>query len=71
MEFSRVKMADVSTTKSIFALTVVVGCFAVLWPKIFFPMMQAGFRMATHDSIESNGENEIMCCCSTHVHLLL
>lgn len=27
--------------KTVLALTVVVGCFAILWPKIFYPMLTA------------------------------
>jgi len=27
--------------KTIFVLAVVVGCFAVLWPKVFYPMFTA------------------------------
>ena len=32
------KMGDLSRSKSILICTVVLGCFAVLWPKIFYPM---------------------------------
>ncbi|KAG1650414.1 Resistance to inhibitors of cholinesterase protein 3 [Nymphon striatum] len=50
-------MSDVSTAKSVFALAVVVGCFAILWPKIFYPMMQAAFRMTTSSSTEDDDGN--------------
>jgi hypothetical protein len=30
-----------SRGKTIFVLAVVVGCFAILWPKVFFPMFTA------------------------------
>lgn len=30
-----------SRGKTIFVLAVVVGCFAVLWPKVFYPMFTA------------------------------
>uniref|UniRef100_A0A8D9AE22 Resistance to inhibitors of cholinesterase protein 3 N-terminal domain-containing protein n=1 Tax=Cacopsylla melanoneura TaxID=428564 RepID=A0A8D9AE22_9HEMI len=30
--------SELSRGKTIFVLTVVAGCFAVLWPKIFYPM---------------------------------
>lgn len=30
---------DMTTGKTLFVLAVVLGCFAVLWPKIFYPMM--------------------------------
>lgn len=32
-------MAEFGTGKTIFILAIVVGCFAVLWPKIFYPML--------------------------------
>ncbi|XP_076307964.1 uncharacterized protein LOC143223643 isoform X2 [Tachypleus tridentatus] len=52
--------SDLSTGKSVFVLAVVIGCFAVLWPKIFYPMMQAAFSITSpkydHDE-ESFGEN--------------
>ena len=28
-----------STGKTVLVIAVVLGCFAVLWPKIFYPMM--------------------------------
>ncbi|KAI4469258.1 resistance to inhibitors of cholinesterase protein 3 ric3 [Holotrichia oblita] len=34
------KMAsDIGPRKTMFVLVVVVGCFAVLWPKVFYPML--------------------------------
>ena len=30
---------EFGTGKTIFVLAIVVGCFAVLWPKIFYPML--------------------------------
>lgn len=33
-------MSDsVSTSKSIVIVAVVLGCFAILWPKVFYPML--------------------------------
>ena len=32
-------MTDMTTGKTLFVLAVVLGYFAVLWPKIFSPMM--------------------------------
>ncbi|XP_077499745.1 RIC3 acetylcholine receptor chaperone isoform X2 [Amblyomma americanum] len=42
------KMAnsDIGVGKSIAVLAIVVGCFTVLWPKVFYPMMQAAFSMS-------------------------
>lgn len=30
---------DLGTKKTVVVLVVVVACFAVLWPKVFYPMM--------------------------------
>uniref|UniRef100_A0A0P4VVW7 Resistance to inhibitors of cholinesterase protein 3 N-terminal domain-containing protein n=1 Tax=Scylla olivacea TaxID=85551 RepID=A0A0P4VVW7_SCYOL len=35
---------DFGTGKTIFVLAIVVGCFAVLWPKIFYPMLTASVK---------------------------
>jgi len=32
-------MAEFGTAKTVFILAIVVGCFAILWPKIFYPML--------------------------------
>jgi hypothetical protein len=32
---------EFGTGKTICILAIVVGCFAVLWPKLFYPMLQA------------------------------
>ncbi|KAH7935822.1 resistance to inhibitors of cholinesterase protein 3 [Rhipicephalus sanguineus] len=37
--------SDIGVGKSIAVLAIVVGCFTVLWPKVFYPMMQAAFSM--------------------------
>ena len=36
-------MSDMSTGKTLFVLAIVLGCFAVLWPKIFSPMMYENY----------------------------
>lgn len=33
------KMNDFGPKKTMFILVIVVGCFAVLWPKVFYPML--------------------------------
>lgn len=38
---------DFGTGKSLVVLAIVVGCFAILWPKIFYPMMQTAFAMTS------------------------
>lgn len=35
------EITDFGPRKTIFILTIVAGCFAVLWPKIFYPMLTA------------------------------
>jgi hypothetical protein len=32
---------EFGTGKTICILAIVAGCFAVLWPKLFYPMLQA------------------------------
>lgn len=32
-------MNDIGPRKSMFVLVIVVGCFAILWPKVFYPML--------------------------------
>ena len=39
---------DLGTGRTVVILTVVIGCFGVLWPKIFFPMF--------HSTITTNNE---------------
>ncbi|XP_068083777.1 uncharacterized protein RIC-3 isoform X5 [Anabrus simplex] len=34
---------EFGTAKTVLILAIVVGCFAVLWPKLFYPMLQASF----------------------------
>ena len=36
-------VSKISTGKSVVALAVVCACFAILWPKIFIPMLQVAF----------------------------
>ncbi|XP_069681317.1 uncharacterized protein RIC-3 isoform X3 [Periplaneta americana] len=38
---------EFGTGKTIFILAIVVGCFAVLWPKLFYPMLQASVNTRT------------------------
>ena len=38
---------ELSRTKSLIVLAVVVGCFAILWPKIFYPMFQTSVTPPT------------------------
>ena len=39
-----VKMnGNLSTNKIILVITIVIGCFAILWPTVFYPMLQAAF----------------------------
>lgn len=35
---------SLSTSKTIVVISVVIGCFAILWPRMFYPMLQAAFR---------------------------
>ena len=42
-----------SSGKSIMVVAVILGCFAILWPKIFYPMF---FGVSTFDA--RKGEND-------------
>lgn len=42
-----------TSKRSLTVLAVVVACFAVLWPKIFYPMIQS--------ILFPNGEEGIVC----------
>ncbi|RZF48391.1 hypothetical protein LSTR_LSTR007558 [Laodelphax striatellus] len=48
---------EFGTGKTVFILAIVVGCFAVLWPKIFYPMLQSTVAPKPPD-VESTNE----CC---------
>lgn len=50
------KMAnsDIGVGKSIAVLAIVVGCFTVLWPKVFYPMMQAAFSKTQHEGLDGS-----------------
>ncbi|XP_018327159.1 spindle pole body component 110 isoform X2 [Agrilus planipennis] len=39
---------DLGPRKTLFVIVIVVGCFAVLWPKVFYPML-VGPTHKTHD----------------------
>ena len=40
--------------KAIFVLAIVIGCFAVLWPKIFYPMFTAS--VSPHYTSDNSGK---------------
>ncbi|XP_014296060.2 uncharacterized protein LOC103572661 isoform X2 [Microplitis demolitor] len=48
--------SDFGPRKTIFVLTVVAGCFAILWPKIFYPMLN-GPANTVHSPIDGSA-----CC---------
>ena len=37
-------MSEMSTGRTLFVLAVVLGCFAILWPKIFSPMLFSSYE---------------------------
>jgi len=39
---------EISQSKTICILAIVVGCFAVLWPSLFYPMLKGSFAPQTH-----------------------
>ncbi|XP_015930104.2 resistance to inhibitors of cholinesterase protein 3 isoform X1 [Parasteatoda tepidariorum] len=46
--------ADFGTGKTLAVLAIVLGCFAILWPKIFYPMWQAAFALSS-SKVDSDG----------------
>jgi len=53
------KMAEITEfgpRKTIFILAIVAGCFAVLWPKIFYPMLTASVT-PHHPVSDSSGKS--------------
>uniref|UniRef100_A0A0A9Z8B7 Resistance to inhibitors of cholinesterase protein 3 n=1 Tax=Lygus hesperus TaxID=30085 RepID=A0A0A9Z8B7_LYGHE len=52
-------MSDFTTSKSIFVLAIVAGCFAILWPNVFYPMFQG----QPLDKIAEQGKRGGSGCC--------
>lgn len=52
------KMPDLGPRKTLLVLVIVVGCFAVLWPKVFYPMLvgSAQHHMKPSDIDRMTGE---------------
>lgn len=48
---------EFSTGKSVFVLAIVAGCFAILWPNIFYPMLQGSYPAKNTLSTAQGG-----CC---------
>ncbi|CAH0754751.1 unnamed protein product [Bemisia tabaci] len=44
---------ELSTTKTVFILSIVLGCFAILWPKVFYPMFQTSVNQSPSRSFNS------------------
>ncbi|XP_020278081.1 resistance to inhibitors of cholinesterase protein 3 isoform X5 [Pseudomyrmex gracilis] len=47
------EVTDFGTKRMIFVFAIVVACFAVLWPKIFYPMLVA--TVTPHPTLDSSG----------------
>ncbi|KAL1449279.1 hypothetical protein WDU94_000488 [Cyamophila willieti] len=54
--------SELSRGKTIFVLTVVAGCFAVLWPKIFYPMF-FGSPQYQNNVEKAHGGPQLNGCC--------
>ena len=48
------EITDFGPRKTIFILAIVAGCFAVLWPKIFYPMLTASVN--PHHTSDNSGK---------------
>jgi hypothetical protein len=49
------EITEFGPRKTIFILAIVAGCFAVLWPKIFYPMLTASVT-PHHPVSDSSGK---------------
>lgn len=47
---------EFGTGKTIFILAIVFGCFAILWPKIFYPMIQSSVEVKPTIIIPTTGK---------------
>ena len=47
--------------RSVLILSLIVGCFALLWPRIFFPMLQSSFSPVQEDTAHGGEEKFIAC----------
>nr|XP_022920733.1 resistance to inhibitors of cholinesterase protein 3 isoform X7 [Onthophagus taurus] len=50
---------DITPKKSMLVVVIVVGCFAVLWPKVFYPMLVGNANQA----IKPNARDKAEGCC--------
>lgn len=61
------KMPDLGPRKTLFVLVIVVGCFAVLWPKVFYPMLvgsaQHHMKPSDIDRMTGGGWNQTIFIC--------
>ncbi|CAB3374057.1 Hypothetical predicted protein [Cloeon dipterum] len=58
-------MAEFGTAKTVFILAIVVGCFAILWPKIFYPMLLTSLSTGgAHAGQQQDSplDNQANCC---------
>lgn len=47
---------EFGTGKTVFILAIVIGCFAILWPKIFYPMIQSSVTPTPPEIIPTTGK---------------
>ncbi|GAB6023718.1 hypothetical protein CHUAL_008477 [Chamberlinius hualienensis] len=51
---------ELGPAKTVVIIAVVIGCFAMLWPKVFYPMMQTVFMITRPKGF--NQEKDTVCC---------
>ncbi|XP_037071303.1 uncharacterized protein LOC119092446 [Pollicipes pollicipes] len=57
---------EFSSGKTVLILSLVIGCFAILWPRIFYPMLQASISSATdapYSEVSGVYHSSILPCC--------
>lgn len=62
------EITDFGPRKTIFILAIVAGCFAVLWPKIFYPMLTASVN-SHHSSSDGKFINDNLNDISMKINL--
>lgn len=45
--------SEITTGKTVLILAAVVGCFAVLWPRLFHPMLQSALYETTKNTLDN------------------
>ncbi len=64
-------MTEMTTGKMLFVLAIVLGCFAVLWPKIFYPMMFEASNRSSKTGNNGPTNEDFILILNPHFSLVL